>query len=248
MSAAGAWAVVLLLVVLDVAPCFVTFIEGDFARDLHAALRISQGRAFPLEGPIISGIAHPGPAWYYALAAAMKLTGTVTGVVAVIAIAAALRFPLACLLGRDLADRRTGRSFAILLALPGIGSLASTWIAHPSVTVTLVLAVAVALWRAEQRSSPGWLATAGAAFGLALHAHPTTLPLALPLLWVAARVVRRAGLRGLAGAVAALALAAGDGRRPPWATRRFFQSRDETETILVRRRVWIDGSWNGTGA
>lgn len=208
IAAGTAWAVVALLVALDVVPYFVTFIEGDFARDLYAALRIAQGRAFPLEGPIISGTAHLGPVWYYALAAAMKLTGSVTGVVAVVAFVAALRFPLAYVLGRDLFDRRTGRSFAILLALPGIGSLASMWIAHPGVTVTLVLAVAVALLRAHQRSSPAWLATAGAAFGLALHAHPTTLPLALPLLGVAVGMVRRKGLRGLAGALGAFALAA----------------------------------------
>lgn len=201
------WAILPLLVVLDVAPYFVTFVEGDFGRDLYAALRIAQGRAYPLEGPIISGAAHLGPVWYYLLAIPMTLGGSVAAVVATVAVLAALRFPLAYVLGRGLFDRRTGLAFAILLALPGFGSLASMWIAHPSLAATLTLAVLVALLRAHRKSSTGWLAAAGAAFGLALHAHPTTLPLALPLAWVAATLVRRHGLRGLVGAAAALALA-----------------------------------------
>lgn len=204
----AAWTIVLLLAALDAAPFFVAFVEGDFARDLYAALRIVQGRAFPLEGPVISGATHLGPAWYYTLAIPMALGRSVTAVVATIAVLAALRFPLAFLVGREAFDARTGLAFAILLALPGVGSLASLWIAHPSVAPTLVLAVLWSLWRAQARSSPGWLAAAGAAFGLALHAHPTTLPLAIPLAWVAAGQVRRDGARGLAAALAALALAA----------------------------------------
>lgn len=202
------WVVVLLLVVLDVAPYFVTFVEADFARDLYAALRIVQGRSFPLVGPVISETAYLGPVWYYALASAMAAGGSITAVFACIAILASLRFPLAYLLGRDVFDRRTGLAFAVMLALPGIGSLASMWIAHPSLTVTFTLAVCLALWRAQARASTVWLAASGAAFGLALHAHPTTLPLVLPLAWVAAGIVRQRGARGLAGAAVAVALAA----------------------------------------
>jgi len=119
-----------------------------------------------------------------------------------------LQFPLAFRLGSEAFDRRTGLAWAILLAMPGVGSLASLWIAHPSVTATLVLGVLYALRRAHANSSPGWLAAAGAAFGLALHAHPTTLPLALPLAWVAIAHVRKRGAAGVAGAVAALVLVA----------------------------------------
>ena len=208
VGAPFAWAVVALLAVLDAAPYFVTFVEGDFARDLYASLRIVQGRSFPLEGPLISHTAHLGPVWYYALAVPMALGGSLTSVVAAIALVASLRFPLAYLLGREAIDGKSGLAFAILLALPGVGSLASLWIAHPSVTATLTLAVAFALWRAHARRSPGWLAAAGAAFGLALHAHPTTLPLAVPLAWVMVDLVRHRGVRGAVGAAVAVALAA----------------------------------------
>ena len=204
----AAWAIVGLLAVLHAAPFFVAFVEGDFARDLYAALRITQGREWPLEGPVISATAHLGPVWYYALAIPMKLGGSLTTVVAAIAVASALQFPLAYRLGSEAFDRRTGIAWAILLAMPGVGSLASLWVAHPSVTATLVLAVLYALRRAHKASSSGWLAAAGAAFGLALHAHPTTLPLALPLAWVAIAHARRKGAAGVAGAVAALVLAA----------------------------------------
>lgn len=202
-----AWAIVALLAVLHAAPFLITFVEGDFARDLYAALRIAQGRDLPLEGPVISWTVHLGPAWYYALAIPMKLGGSLTAVVTAIAIASAMQFPLAFQLGSEAFDRRTGLAWAIVLALPGLGSLASLWIAHPSVTATLVLAVLYALWRAHSTASSGWLAAAGAAFGLALHAHPTALPLVLPLAWVAIAHARRKGAAGAAGAVAAVLLA-----------------------------------------
>lgn len=207
-SPRAAWAIVALLAVLHAVPFFVAFVEGDFARDLYAALRIAQGRDWPLEGPVISWTVHLGPVWYYALAIPMKLGGSLTAVVAAIAVASALQFPLAYRLGSEAFDRRTGLAWAILLAMPGVGSLASLWIAHPSVTATLVLGVLYALRRAHAASSPAWLAAAGAAFGLALHAHPTTLPLALPLAWVAIASARKGGTAGVAGAVAALVLAA----------------------------------------
>jgi len=208
VGAPFAWAVVALLAATDAAPYFVAFIEADFARDLHAALGIVQGRAFPLEGPVISATAHLGPAWYYALALPMALGGSLTAVVAAIAIVSCLQYPLAYVLGREAIDRSAGLAFAIALASPGIGSLASVWIAHPSVTVTLTLATLLCLWRAHAHASPAWLAGSGAAFGLALHAHPTTLPLAIPAAVVAVEVVRRRGASGVAGAAAAVALAA----------------------------------------
>lgn len=204
----AAWSVVALLAVAHAAPFFVTFVEGDFARDLYAALRITQGRAWPTEGPIISGTLYLGPVWYYAIAAVMKLGGSLTAVVAAIAIASSLQFPLAYVLGREALDRATGLAWAAMLALPGVGSLASLWIAHPSLVPTLVLLVLLATWRARARASAGWLAFAGLAFGLALHAHPTTLPLALPIAWVGFERVRSEGRKGIAGAFAAVVLAA----------------------------------------
>ena len=203
-----AWAVVALLMAVDAAPYLFTFIEGDFARDLHAALGIVQGRSFPLEGPVISGTAHLGPAWYYALALPMALGGSLTAVVATVAVVSSLQYPLAYLFGREAIDRQSGLTFAIVLALPGVGNLASVWIAHPSVTVTFTLATLLCLWRSHERSSLAWLAAGGAAFGLALHAHPTTLPLAIPLAYVAAEQIRARGASGVAGAAIAIALAA----------------------------------------
>ena len=89
-----------------------------------------------------------------------------------------------------------------------MGNLASVWIAHPSVTVTLTLATLLCLWRSHERSSLAWLAAGGAAFGLALHAHPTTLPLAIPLAYVAVEQIRAKGASGVAGTAMAIALAA----------------------------------------
>ena len=200
-------AVVALVTLVHVAPFFVTFIEGDFARDLHAALGIARGTAFPREGPIISGTLHLGPAWYYALAATISLGGTMTAVVASIAAVSGLQYAIAWRLGAEAFDERTGIAWAIMLALPGVGSLASLWIAHPSLTATLTLAFLWALWRAHARNSTAALVLSGLALGLAFHAHPTALPLGVAFGAVAVERVRRDRWRGAAAALAACVLA-----------------------------------------
>lgn len=236
-----AWALLTVLAAAHAAPFFVTFIEGDFARDLYAALRIAQGREWPTEGPIISNTLHLGPAWYYAIAAAIKVGGSLTAVVAAIAIASSLQFPLAYALGSEAFDRATGLAWAAMLALPGVGSLASLWIAHPSLVPTLVLLVLLAAWRAHVRASSGWLAFAGLAFGLALHAHPTTLPLALPIAWVAVGRIRSGGRAGVAGALAAAVLAA-----LPFAP--LLTGWSQHAAAAVRMSSQVSGGWAAFGA
>jgi len=113
------------------------------------------------------------------LALALALLHSIAGTVAVVALVAALKFPLAFVLGREWVDTRFGLAWAILLALPGIATFESIWVAHPSLTAAASLAVVYALWRAVRRRSYPWLYAACVGFGLALHAHPTALPLGL---------------------------------------------------------------------
>jgi len=158
-------------------PYLLAPVEADFARDLDRAYRIAAGEAWLTTGPQLAGSWHLGPAWYYVLALPMRVFGSMTGIGAWIALLAALKFPLAYRLGRGILDARLGYSWAIMLALPGVSTLESVWIAHPSLVGTTSLAVAYALWRAWHARSYRWLYAACLLFGLALHAHPTTLPL-----------------------------------------------------------------------
>jgi len=170
-----------LLAVAYAAPYLLQPIEGDLARDLFHGYRISAGQEWPTTGPKIGESWHLGPVWYYFLAVALAALRSIAGAVAVVALVAALKFPLAYRLGREWVDARFGVAWAILLALPGIATFESIWVAHPSLTAAASLAVVFALWRAVERRSYAWMYAACLGFGLALHAHPTALPLGLLL-------------------------------------------------------------------
>ena len=198
-----AWAIVALLAVLHAAPFLVTFVEGDFARDLDRATGIVEGGPWPMRGPVLAWTLHLGPVWYWLLALPLAAFHSIAAAVAMVAVLSALQFPLAYRLGEESRGRAFGLAFATFLALPGLGALESTWIAHPSLVPTTMLLVAWCAWRAWTRASPGWWIAAMLASSLALHAHPTTLPvLVLPL--VAAPRALRAD-----GRVAVTAIAAG---------------------------------------
>ena len=161
-----------------VVPYLLSPLEGDLARDLHHGYRIATGQEWIAIGPQIAAGWHLGPVWYYLLALPMLALGSITAAVAWVGLLAALKFPLAYWLGRNAVDARFGLAWAAALALPGLSSLESIWVAHPSLVATASLAVLCALWQAMTRRSYPWLYAACLGFGLALHAHPTTLPLA----------------------------------------------------------------------
>jgi len=176
------------LVAAYAAPYLLQPIEGDLARDLYHGYRISSGLEWPTAGPKIGEGWHLGPAWYYLLALLLLIVRSIAGAVATVGLLAALKFPLAYVLGREWVDTRFGIAWAILLALPGVATFESIWVAHPSLTAAASLAVVFALWRAVERRSYPWMYAACLGFGLALHAHPTALPLGLLLALAFARM------------------------------------------------------------
>ena len=122
-----------------------------------------------------------GPAWYWLLALPLALGRSVAAAVALVAVLSALQFPLAYRLGADVAGRAYGIAFAVFLALPGLATIEGLWIAHPSLVPAAMLAVALCAHRAWALASPRWWVASMLAASLALHAHPTALPvLALP--------------------------------------------------------------------
>ena len=169
------------LTALYVGPYLLSPVEADLARDLYFGYRIATGQEWVAIGPRISEGWHLGPAWYYLLALPLLLFKSITGAVSLVGVLAALQFPLAWRLGRDMVDQRFGVSWATLLLLPGVSSFESIWVAHPSLTAAASLAVMYAARRAVDGHSFRWLYAACLGFGLALHAHPTTLPLGVLL-------------------------------------------------------------------
>jgi len=188
-----------------VAPYLLSPIEADLARDLYHGYRITAGEEWPLRGPLIGDSWHLGPTWYYLLAIALLVFHSIAGAVSFVALLAALKFPLAWRLGREWVDARFGLTWAILLALPGVSAFESIWVAHPSLTAAASLAVVYALWRAVESRSYLWMYAACLLFGLALHAHPTTLPLGL-LIGIVFLRMRTPGPRQAWNAVLCVAL------------------------------------------
>jgi len=174
-----------------VAPYLLSPIEADLARDLYRGYRITAGQEWPASGPLVGDSWHLGPAWYYVLAAALLVFHSIAGAVASVGVLAALKFPLAWRLGCEWVDARFGFTWAIMLALPGIPAFESIWVAHPSLVAAASLAVVFALWRAVERRSYPWMFAACFGFGLALHAHPTTLPLGLLIALALPRIATR---------------------------------------------------------
>src|SRR5262249_24344676 len=178
-------------------------IEGDLARDLYHGYRISSGLEWPTTGPKIGEGWHLGPAWYYLLALLLLIVRSIAGAIATVGVLAALKFPLAYVLGREWVDARFGVAWPILLALPGVATFESIWVAHPSLTAAASLAVVFALWRAVEHRSYAWMFAACLGFGLALHAHPTALPLGLLLVLAFPKIGSRGATRALAAVVCA---------------------------------------------
>lgn len=178
-----------------VVPYLLSPVEADLARDLYHGYRIASGEEWPTIGPRIGNEWHVGPVWYYVLAVALLAFHSVTGAIASIGGMAAFKFPLAWVLGREWIDERLGAAWAILLALPGVSAIESIWVAHPSLVATASLLVVFALWRAVLRHSYAWMCVACLAFGLALHAHPTTLPLGVLLALAFPRIAPPGGRR-----------------------------------------------------
>lgn len=199
--------VLLLLAAASIAPYPLATLTPDTARDIEAALAIVGGGRLPLQGGLIGGSLYLGPLWYYLLASGVALTHSVAGVSLFVGVLAALKFPLAYLTGKTLAGPAAGFWIALAVAIPGVAALeALTW-SHVNVvgtTAWLTLWCAANAWRHDD---PRWLLGAGAALGVALHAHPTAIVLA-PLLLAQVAGARRVDARRALALGGALLLAA----------------------------------------
>lgn len=176
--------VVLLLVTLQVVAAISSEGTYDTIRDIFYARQVATAAEFPLIGPLIGGVFHLGPGWYYLLAPAFAVAGML-GVVVAIGLLIGLKFPLAYLVGTHaLGSRRAGVFCALGLAIPGWSLYEAANLTHVSVVQTTLLLAVLAAIHARERPA-GWSALLlGAACGVAVQAHPSSLLLAtIAMVW-----------------------------------------------------------------
>src|SRR4029450_13838835 len=87
------------IVTLYLLPFPFSVMNFDLARDVAIASAIARGEAWPLEGPIFAGAIHAGPWWYYLFAIPFALGPSVLLAVLWVGVLAALKIPLAYMIG-----------------------------------------------------------------------------------------------------------------------------------------------------
>lgn len=167
----------------------------DTLRDLYFAQQIAAGQQWPLTGPVIYNTLHLGPLWYYLLGAAMWIVPHPLTVPVLTAAIAALKFPLAYVIGRRYGGARLGLLFALACFVPGWASFILAAMTHTTVVETAML---FGLWCAlHYRDAPsaGRAALLGIAATAMFHAHPTTLLIGTLLVVYAIAATRSTTLR-----------------------------------------------------
>lgn len=180
------YAVVLALFVLHLALFPHATLVTDSGRDLANAYAVAHGGPYPLYGPGLFGHWKLGPVWFWLLSLPLWAFGSLTAAAWFIGVLAAAKIPLAYLLGRRLLDARLGLLAAVIIALPGWGSVGTVVLAHTSVVESAVLATLLLAVLAWQTQRPALAVLAGLMLALSLHAHPTALvaaPVVALALW-----------------------------------------------------------------
>ena len=167
----------------------------DTADELWHALRIRDGIAYPLEGPYLGGAIHLGPAWFYLVALPLWVSRSWLAASLFIGLVCALKFPLACHCGRRLLDRDFGVLWAAAMFVPGWSSVEELVFLNPNAVATATLAVlALCLRGMATGMGPAGFATLGLAMALAIHVHPTAIPIFLAAVPLVLRIRRRSDI------------------------------------------------------
>ena len=160
----------------------------DLARDMFVAWQLLHGEAVPVEGPVLNGMIHLGPVWYYLLALLQGLGRTWFGTIAVLGLLASLQIPLAYLLGKELHSRLAGLLWATGLIVPSWSTFEWMLPLHPILSPLFVLAFLLCCLRYWRSGARKYFYGMALTFALALHAHPSNIGCA----WIGLFVLLRA--------------------------------------------------------
>lgn len=147
----------------------------DAMRDLYWAEEILRGVALPVRGPVIHGTIELGPWWYYVVALALWLSGSLAGASALVALLAAAKYALAWRLGSKLLDAWLGLAFVAALVVPGWSAAPLGFPTHTALVETALLALALATVACRERLTLLRAVGFGAAAAFCAHAHPSTV-------------------------------------------------------------------------
>ena len=172
--------VILFLVLLGCTAMLSSSAIADAARDVYNAWQISTGSHFPLEGPFMASAFHSGPAWFYVLSLPLLFTSSWTVLSFWVGLLTGMKYVLAYACGSRLGNRNFGLIWAALLALPNWTSINYLIFSHTNLIERLVLASFYCLVRWQQ-GEDRWFPIMCLALSLGLHAHPTTLAIALAI-------------------------------------------------------------------
>ena len=178
----------------------------DTADELVHAYRIVQGVSWPLEGPFLGNAIHLGPFWFYLVAIPLWISPAWISAALFVGAVCAMKFPLAYYCGRKLLDRDFGILWAAALFVPGWSSLEQLVFLNPNAVAAATLGVvAICLHGFSSRLAPWGYGALGLALALAIHVHPTSIP----VFGLAAALLGSHHRRGCLGVAGVLWLAAG---------------------------------------
>jgi len=160
----------------------------DLARDMFVAWRLLHGEAVPLEGPVLNGMIHLGPVWYYLLALLQWIGRSWFATIALLGLVASLQVPLAYLLGKELHSRTAGLLWATGLVVPSWTTYEWMLPLHPILSSLFVLGFGLCCLRYWRDGAPRYFYGMALTFTLALHAHPSNIGCA----WIGLFVLLRA--------------------------------------------------------
>jgi len=150
---------------------------------MFIAWRLLRGEEFPLEGPLLAGTTHLGPVWYYELAALQFIGRSWYGTMMALSVLASTQIPLAYLTGKELHSRRAGLLWAVGLVVPTWTTYEWMLPLHPTLSSACALALLLCCLRYWRGGERRYFYAMAVAFMLALHAHPSNIALAWPVLF-----------------------------------------------------------------
>lgn len=176
------YALVAVLMLLQILALLNGSTMADLNRDLNAALAIVDGGEWVTAGPAIAHRMHNGPVWFYLLALPLWISRSWAVVTVWGALLVALVWPLAYALGRVLGGRLLGLALLTVVALPNWFAVYDLVYSHPALIPTTTLATLLATIAWWRRPSTGRLILAAFIASLGMHAHVSSIGVTVFLL------------------------------------------------------------------